>query len=45
MICELYYDVLPSNASVISGLWIQYSDLLDIFLSELQLIITLSILL
>jgi hypothetical protein len=42
---HIYCDVLPSNASVISGFWIQYSDLLDTCLAELQLIITLSILL
>jgi hypothetical protein len=32
--CCKYCDVLPGNASVISGFWILYLDLLDIHQAE-----------
>jgi hypothetical protein len=41
----IYRELFPSNASVMCGFWISYLTLLDIHQAELQLIITLSILL
>jgi hypothetical protein len=39
----VYCGVFSGNASVISGFWIYYSDLLVIHQAELQLIMTLSV--